>query len=373
MKFILQCCLAGLCLVLGEGNSFGAEGLKQPVWSVDLSTFGRQAIETQQLLNPFHHDSGVAFLDDGTPVVYFMVRPGSPSLSVRDETGQFQFRAVFLDPGNGSKHKEQDWPAPPLAVAFLPAVQNRFIVRAGRRLQLFSRDMNLVNEIRLPEEGQYEDQRLKIDPSGSVLWFFRFNYHGKPTASIERFDAQSLLTLGSDQDTTLMLNLSVSDGGITELYPRGDPKVVIRGTNGEWSQILGRQKNQLCVGEPAFVSNSKLLVAGCGHVLLVDALGTILLDEKFDKSWHVESSVAISRNGKFVAVSLMKTKGGAFDTSVHRATTKLIVYDLEKQKHIAEIEVAPPPRNSYAFAISPDGESLAVLTDSALQMYRLSK
>ena len=130
--------------------------------------------------------------------------------------------------------------------------------------------------------------------------------------------------------------------------------------------------SEVRVGDPVFASNSQLLAAGCSHVVILNINGEVLLDDHYSEKFHIENrSVTVSRDGNFAAVSIMTTKGGAFDTAVRRSQTKVVVYDLLRKQRSVEIEVLPLPSFVYKFALSPDGSLLAVMIDSTVKVYRL--
>jgi hypothetical protein len=81
----------------------------KPIWTVDLKVYDDEHIETKTLGNPFDKQTGMFFSDAGTLVAYFTKRAPVPSLSIRDQAGQFTLRGVFLDGLTGARQDVHDW------------------------------------------------------------------------------------------------------------------------------------------------------------------------------------------------------------------------------------------------------------------------
>lgn len=343
----------------------------QPVWTADLGASGDEHIETKMLGNPFDRQSGLFFSDTGAVVGYFTTRAPMPGLSTRDQPGQFALRAVFMDGRTGATLAVNDWPARISGTTLLPVVGGDLIVQSDGKVQLFSRDLKLAKSVTLPEKQKYEDRYIKISPGRTVVWLVRDKFEAKGSGStIERFDAQSLMQLSSREGEVMGRTFSVADVSIVRTYPQIGTRIELSQDGTIWQTIL-KPIDTWCVGDPMFVSNTQLIAAGCSHVVLVTTTGEVLLDDKYDKAWHIETSPVASRDGRFAAVSVMKTKGGAFDTAVRRSDTRIVVYDLLRKRRIWELPVSPLPHFVYRFALSPDGSLLAVMLDSVVKVYKI--
>jgi hypothetical protein len=104
-------------------------------------------------------------------------------------------------------------------------------------------------------------------------------------------------------------------------------------------------------------------VYGCKEFSFVSG-GQVLMKEFFDKGEHpVPGKLAVTQDGRFVAISLQRIKGGFLDTERHTAAMHVTVYDLSLKKRALTVDIAPLPKNDYDFALSPDGSKLAILND----------
>jgi hypothetical protein len=242
----------------------------------------------------------------------------------------------------------------------------KFVVRAGDSLQLYSRDFTLLKE-RALESKPYESWNLKIAPSGQVLWLDD-EYDG--TSHLHVLDSHTLNELAVLNEEGMGGWFSGSDHAIARSPQRQPDRIMIKNITGPWRILYNARETGRCASEPTFVNNEMLIAGSCDSIGLISAAGEILMKDKPRKGEHIEwDVVAASRNGKMAAVSLRRTKGGAFDTAIRRSNTTVVIYDLERRSAIMRVGVSPLPTSSYHIALSPDGALLAVMTDSIVKIY----
>jgi len=104
----------------------------------------------------------------------------------------------------------------------------------------------------------------------------------------------------------------------------------------------------------------------------MDEEGHANLLYRLDETEGLAGKFAFSSNGRFVAFCLaqMEVKKHIFsESSVHTIGRNIAVYDLSAKKTVLTVSVAPLAKNDYDFALSPDGDKLAVLNDRRVSVY----
>jgi hypothetical protein len=342
----------------------------RPIWSFDLSVYGYQGPETARdsIFSVLSSNEGIAFTGDGTVVAYFVTKAEAPELSNRKDAklgSPFHLRAVFADVAGKKIAPTNDWPTRAFPSWLMPTADGKLIIRTGDSLQLYSSQFSLVKERPLETSGKrFESWHMRGSPSGRVLWLD----HEDGESKVEVLDASSLQQLSAWEQETLGPWFSVSDHAIAKRPVASPHQVVIRSIGGQWHVFYDVGPGG-CLGEPNFVNDSMLITGPCDSVGLISTSGEVLMKDKIPKGEHVEEDVVASRNGKMAAVSLMRTKGGAFDTAIRRSSTTVLVYDLGRRAVVLRVEVSPLPKSSYHFALSSDGAFLGVMTDSIVNIY----
>jgi hypothetical protein len=357
-------------ILFAELKSSPTVGIALPFWTFDLSASGYQGAETtrDKAFSVSSSNEGLAFIDNATVVAYFVSKAEIPELSNRKDAklgSPFRLRAVFGDIPNRKIKSTNDWPTRAFPSWLMPTADGKLIIRTGNSLQLYSSELVLVRERSLEASGQrLETWHVKSSPSGRVLWLD----HEDGRSNIEVLDAASLQTLSAWEQEALGSWFTVSDHAVAKSPPQAPQQVMIKSIGGSW-RLLYDADTVMCAGAPNFVNDEMLITGPCGAVGLVSTSGEIVMKDKVPKGEHLEREIAASRNGKMAAVSLMRTKGGAFDTSIRRSATAVLVYDVEHRSVVLRLEVNPLPKSSFHFALSPDGASLAVMTDSIVKVY----
>lgn len=350
--------------------AFGIQTSAQtaPVWTIDLTSSGYQKAESvrDKSLTLKSSAEGVAFTDEHTVLAYFVTKD-TTKFSNRDKTasdGPFCLRAVFGDVSQKNIQATKDWPTQLPSAWLMPTAEGKIVVRSANSLQLYSSDLSLAKERPLSTSGRpFEGWHVKGAPSGRTVWLD----HDDGDSRIEVLDADSLQALSSWEQESLGSWFSVSDRAIAKRPAHDVKQVIIKDIGGSWHLLYDDPGG--CVSQPSFVNNDVLVAGLCATVGLISTTGKALMKDKIRRGEHLEEEVAASRNGKMVAVSLMRTKGGAFDTAIRRSKTTVVIYDLEQHSATLRVEVSPLPKTTYHFALAPDGSLLAVMTDSIVNIY----
>jgi hypothetical protein len=339
-------------------------------WTFDLTDAGYPSAKSWRdtHLTLKSSSEGVSFIDNRTVVAYFVTKDDITEFSNRRDVKQgspFRLRAVFGDLSGRKVTSTKDWPTREFQSWVMPTSDGKFVVRAAESLQLYSPDFLLVKEYSLAATGRrFESWHVEASPSGKILWL---DDEGDGKSRIQVLDMNTFNQLASWDEQLLGGLFSVSNQAISKRPVQYPQRVIIKSIGGPWHILYDESGG--CVTEPTFVNDEALITGPCGTLGLISTSGQILMTEKIPKGVHLESEIAASRNGRMAAVSLMRTKGGAFDTAIRRSATTVVVYDLEQRRSVLRVNVDPIPKSSYHFALSPDGASLAVMTDSIIKLY----
>jgi hypothetical protein len=349
-----------------------------PIWQVDLTTSGyTQWDHSVSVMRS--GNAGISFVDNATVAVYFVSRKVPAELSKRghlQESDPYHLRAVFLNAEDGNPKSTKDWPTRANETTLLVSSNGNLIVRTGETLRLYSSKFQLLAERNLPRAGgPIRRSELRVSPSGRVLFL---NRPEGSTSDIEILDADSFRSLGSWKEFSLGAWYTVSDHSIAKSVPptqtditiqpfRAEPRVIYNG-----SSRCPNARGIAWAGDPVFVNNNELMAFTCEGLVLLSTEGEVLMKDKLAKGEGIEKRIASSRVGNVAAVSIMKTKGGAFDTAIRRSKTRIAVYDVTSRRPIDNIDVNPIPESTYDFAVAPDGSSIAVLVDGSVKFYKLT-
>jgi hypothetical protein len=340
-----------------------------PLWTLELKGSGYPPAESWRdtHLSLKSSSEGIAFIDDGTVVAYFVTKADVTELSNRNDPklgSPFRLRAVLGDISGRKIGSTRDWPTREFQSWLVPIADGKIIVRAGNSLQLYSSEFTMLKEKPLQGDGSWYTE---ASPSGRTIWL---DNEGHGRSRIQVLEASTLDELSAWDEMLLGGWFSVSNHAIATRTPQHPERVAIRNIGDAWRVLY---EAPVCVSEPRFVNDEMLIAGPCDTVSLISTGGDILMKDKIPRGAHLERDVAVSRNGKMAAVSLMRTRGGAFDTALLRSETTVVVYDVELRNVAFTAKVEPLPKSSYHFALSPDGAFLAVMTDGIEKIYETKK
>jgi hypothetical protein len=249
------------------------------------------------------------------------------------------------------------------------------LIRTGETLRLLSKDFVELGKVPLPHPDPGEEWEVRVSASRrSVL----LNYHNEDwgkKVNVSRFvvlDGETFEVKRTWTESPALHNrYSVSDTAIATDEHLHTPEHIFVSEFGKsrWEPVWEKSERS-CAGPAvlAFVTDNSF-VYGCRQFSFVSG-GQVLMSESFDKGERpVSGKVSVTPDGKRVAISLQRIKGGFFDTERHLAALRVAVYDLFSKRRILTVDVAPLPKNDYDFALSPDGSKLAILNDRKVLVY----
>jgi hypothetical protein len=359
-----------ICWICLFGSSCGAAESKSldcanPLWTAEvIGTFSpARSIASANLIDS--NRAGITFLDKERLIVHEVVLDAS-RLSSRQssDSSQFRLRVSVLDAGSGKSTASAEL-GTRVHESSIQITSGGALVRSGETLRLFSRDFVQEKELILPRsEDKYT---VTVSASGKNILI---NRHDEHSSHLEVLDGGTLQVRQEWIETPPLRRLySSSDDSIAAADFNQEHILFSEFGGGRW-RVIGDSTKLACIGVPTFVTDSTLVNA-CKDFSYISSDGSLIFQDSFSKGEALVRKIAVSQDRKAVAVSLDRTKGSDFwDTGkgIKLVATYVLVYDLSLKKRSFTVEVNPPPKSDYDFALSPDGSRLAILNDRRVTM-----
>ena len=360
-------CLFGSTCAAGESKS---RDCANPLWTDEVIGDLSRA---RNVASPDLIDSnraGITFLDNERLVVHEVVL-NTNDLSSRQssDSSPFRLRASVLDVGSGKTTASAEW-GTRVRESSIQTTSGGALVRTGETLRLYSRDFVQEKELTLPRSE--DTYTVTVSASGKTILI---NSHGEHSSHFEVLDGGTLRVRQEWSEAPPLRRLySSSDASIAAADFNQEHILFSEFGSGRWNVIGGRPK-LTCIGLPTLVTDSSL-VNGCKEFSYLSHDGSLIFQDGFPKGEALVRKIAVSQDGKAVAVSLDRTKGSDFwDTGkgIKLVATYVLVYDLPIKKRALTVEVNPLPKSDYDFALSPDGSRLAILNDRRVTVCSVPK
>jgi hypothetical protein len=149
-----------------------------PLVSLDLRALGYlPPVAERDIRSLGFLDAPVAFLDDETLAVSFLVANEHPGLSKRDALlgSPILLRTVLLDPLNGHAYQQRSWGNAENWQTFLPLQNSHFFVRDAEHIGVYSKDLHEIASATIQLIGDLYP-RFAVSPSGDTLFSFSDSY-----------------------------------------------------------------------------------------------------------------------------------------------------------------------------------------------------
>jgi hypothetical protein len=312
--------------------------------------------------------SRVTFINDDMLVVYF-----SRAINAGKDTTRFPqvLEAFFVDTRSGRLISHKDWPTRyrrwfndsfDTEGRIMP-LQNGFLVHSGDSLRLYSSDFQLKRELLLDDGPKWS---VRIAPLGRAIQALQISDSG---GEAEWLDFETLDTVGENHQFPGVQSISGERAVVSILPPCLDLQ-----RDGDLVRHLicgGAFSNEM----PIFLADNDILVLGRGFEVF-SKKGEVLWKRHADAKLRNESvGVALrSLNGNRFAFWLTGwSRSSMFDgTRIRKGYRTILVYDSFKRIKVFEASVRDSSAG-FDFALSPNGDSLAVLAGESLYIYALPK
>src|SRR3989338_4420953 len=248
-KRLLAPSILALLAVLLSPGAFLSKSAKQqaPAWSVDLHAFGSPGDSPREWpprswnwkgpLEPpdtWFWQRGIAFTDENTLAVYFVLQQEPTQLPVRDSpqpSDPFQLRGIFFDATSGRVKHEQQWStAAGIPSGIFATHDGRFVVLVGQHLTLYSSDFNPLKQLSLPaEEGrELTWLNVQVSPTGQFLFLDPSLQRGRRILRLNADRLEQLNTWAWDGD------YFYTSMGEDTLARQEEHIVLVRSVGGPW-------------------------------------------------------------------------------------------------------------------------------------------
>ena len=312
----------------------------------------------------------LAFTSASQLIVGFVTRNGN-ALATRQEPGLTLHALTLNDSGRLVSERSFpviDW----YDNGLFTGAYNTLLVRWGQTLSLYSHTNELLGEKQIP------DRNIKILPlPGREAFVVSHIFNGE----IEVFSSQALAPLNRCLLGTHSWVTSVSNRNVLINYASlaDDPwlrRIQVKQICGplqfgyQWRDDKGQHAT-----DTTLIDDNHFLLAGPGSsaIEFFDRGIRKWVDSLDKKHESIDPHIAIDENGSTFAIAVLKSAGGNtfLDLDGHRVGIRIIVYRSDGIR-LAEISVDHLPSYVFDFAISPDGKTVAVLSDGELQLGSIS-
>lgn len=383
-----------LCLLTSAAVATASPRLAtvMPAWHVELrSAIGGTPLPyvyggRYEIKNPLPMTS-LWFTDNETLVATFViqhrVRTSEPAhrSGTNDTSLPLLLRAIFLDPATGKVTANIAWPTEHRYSKIVAAYDRRLVVQRGNELTLYSPELSVLRELRLPQIKVYA-AHWSASPSPTAKNILFTAPLDQRTACWLWVNALTLQIVREWDKQPGVAGLSISDDKIAEITsceitPCGTASVRVRGLLTDWETIATSGHESL-----QFVNQDLLFLAGDAFPIdfrpmrLIRLNGQVLFSEpqvraSSGRRW---GSPVVSAGGTKLVIPFYQTKGriAALDVSGQEVLKKLLVYDVSADGQPHTLTVVGPDVNGYGgMALSPDGSKLAVLDGETLELFQL--
>jgi hypothetical protein len=353
-----------------------------PVWSVDLQDFGYKGeIPGSKRMRELAGFGSVFFIGDDTVVCTFITSETVPGLQLRDDPNlilPFKLHAVLLDAATGKMRKILDWGSDDVNVGLFGRTDGTFVLFSEEEVTVFSRDGEVLDEVRGPTASPVGValKTIRVSPSGSTL---AVTYSGAIDFDCDWIDTKAKAWVRKKCGITD--DVAIADGflAMRRIATIGVP------TPGVWIRDLSEDWHVLCqllagCDSPEFIDNQNLLLYNRRELRLVSLTGKVSVHLEINTygDWGIGSSRPIrsSMDGHRFGV-LITESSSARDRVIGAAKDavplRLAVYDILSHQWVYGVENRKKMiKRDSLFALSNSGSGIALLSGGIVRYYSAS-
>lgn len=358
-----------------------------PLWKVDVQQFGHERFPRRNArpLRPV-----VTFVDNDYVAIAW-VTPGTTTENKRNapKVGEpARLHAVILDAKTGLKQRQKDWSTPYYPVPQLFGLPDgRVLICSENSLRLLSASLDSVREQELPNHATCMNSSPQLSPSKHTLLLTIRAEHNRHLELLNVGDLTSISTWTEELNPASAVpsgTIAISDDSLVGYC--GDPhEICLRRFNEErWRPLrVNGVGTQMSKGQrlPTLFVNSDVLVIGSKVTTIVTVRGELLSEVKL-REGHYLLKPQPSAAGEVFAVMEERSRGlrsAPLDMYPFGADDRALVYSVKDRRAIFSLKLkgtspwTPWNIHEHFLAVSPDGTSLAMLSDSLLTVYTLPK
>ena len=291
---------------------------------------------------------------------------------------------IVLDSKTGTKQRKAEWPTSARYYSvplFFGIPDGGLLICNDDALRLLSPSLEVAREHRLPDRARCSDISLQHSPSGRTLLVSTPSEH---TRRIEILDVKTFAILSSWQEEpapTTASKGSVSDHWLVG-YCGHTTEVCLRPFDGEWQPLhpngFDTKMDKRQPIPAAFLSDDILAIEG--NPITVTTTHGLVLFQITPPENHWLGEVATSAGGTRFALIDDRFRGlrsEPLDMYPFLTNDRVWVYSIKDRGSIFSMKLkGTSPWTPWDFhdnfiALSPDGASLAVVSDGMLRVYSL--
>ena len=389
MKYTKQTTLCFLLLaaagVGGPAFAQSSSGGNPLQVQVDLRTVGYKPPEDELSVKEFFanptrayddHQPRMTFIDRRNLAIYFSdavdEKAAKKSMPVSAEALP-SMQAFFVDGESGALISRKTWPTEKRSwfnerydtQAQLLEVEGGFLVHAGNSLALYSPDLRKIREMTLDAAVEWA---ATVAPMGRTFFLERIDPAVQQKAEGDWMASDTFERLRS---------LDVYPGSVVSVSKDAIAGTLSKGVQCLDSQRVGESPSHLCCGDPCgyglplFVAEDEVVSSYSYGFRVLCTTGEVLWRrEATDPRVHLIDDCERSMNGNRFLIRAHWNKRVVFDqTSIPKGADAIIVYDRAERRQV--FSVISKPVDVNGLALSPDGQTLAVLSGTTLRLYRV--
>src|ERR1019366_4863576 len=291
---------------------------------------------------------------------------------------------VVLNALTGQATGKHDWSAPSDAVRYEMVQDGNFLTCIGNKIRLLSPDFQLLREVDLGPPYTCAPWAYSvgsgISPSRRSILFSSVLAQEH---SSEILDTRALKVISTANEGKFVTITSISDHWLAGLC--GNPReTCVRSMDGLWRAFSFKgPENQLPTGvrgSAYFVSDDTVLICRPYEMTVANADGSMLfrMNLTTGKSCENNPPAVSSQAARFALMENRELRTNEFlDVGAFWTDDRILVYDNSERRVIFALKVkgvSPWPsstKHTNKFALSPDGNRLAVVSDGILKIYKL--
>jgi hypothetical protein len=357
-----------------------------PAWKADAQQFGyerfpRRSVRPLRLV--------VSFLDNDQLAIAW-VTPDTTTENRRNapKVGEpAHLDVVMLDAKTGLKQSQKNWPTPYHPVPHLFGLpEGKVLICTDNSLRLLSASLDTVREQELPNHGTCVNVGLQLSPSKHTLGLtIRANAeHSRHLElfNVQTFTALSNWTAGLGAGAISHETAAFSDHWVVG-YCGVPADFCTRRFDEDWHPIhiigLDTRMDTRHRIPVSFVSDDVLAIGRDGVTTVATVSGDLLFQIRLPKGHYLLPPIASAGQQRFAVIEgrLRGLRSEPLDMYPFGSNDRALVYSIKNRRAIFSLKLKGTspwtPRNIHEefLAVSPDGRSLAVVSDGLLNVYTL--
>ncbi len=297
-------------------------------------------------------------------------------------------QAFFVDTDDGNLISHQVWQTRRRTFfntktdsqAQIMPVRDGFLVHANNTLALYSGDLHKKQEIQLDPFSEYA---AMVAPGGDVFFLERSSpgvvVRSGSVSMVVNADSGLLTGYGEWRSSETFEKLRSVD-----LYPGAAQSVSSDSFAERWYLCVDLQRadssqSHLCCGDPCrygqamFLDDHEIVMQVRSGFQVLSTSGEVLWRRE-DPNWNnfgVDDDARSLDGSRFAMLLFAYRKIGFDDTKIPKRWFAVFVYDRAQRTKV--FSVVLKSENAPAFALSPQGDRLAILNGSTLLLYKISR